>query len=335
MNMLNPEFKALCSFTKEEQTVFCRLIHSKQLEIIDINGKWMDSESLSIYQSGIYRLKLKEGDNYYLNCNNYSGNHECICEFINGEDVLRFRKLDGSDYVIKIKRDGNIHDIHIPTQEEIDSVKPEFKRGDVVYNNINTGTTMRLGCSIILYDGVSFGDNIGSKAKQENFSKATPDQIKQLELEEMKHGKKWNGEGYDDWLTADGLTLDELLEHDIYKIQCSTVNGDGTWQNSNYHDKLELIDTILSQCTIGSYRLKPKETFVDVEIEWPDGSIAFSEWGNGDVTSSPIGQIWNGWVLSGYVMADGYHTDKPIKFQENGTVINEKAHSVRFVKVGE
>ena len=80
--------------------------------------------------------------------------------------------------------------------------------------------------------------------------------------------------------------------------------------------------------------VKPKdEGFVDVEIEWPCGSIAFSEWGNGDITSSTIGHTMNGWALSGYSYRGVAFDDKPINFEEDGKTIQSKATHARFVRV--
>ena len=83
--------------------------------------------------------------------------------------------------------------------------------------------------------------------------------------------------------------------------------------------------------------VKPKSvTFVDVEIEWVSKMAEIRHPENKkiyNITAKPIGWTLSGWMLSGYVMEGGYHTNTPIKFQENGTVINERAVSARFVRL--
>jgi len=238
------------------------------------------------------------------------------------------------------------------TQEEINSIKPKFKRGDVVVSDeFYHGCSSKKGhilyrykgglgeClhkveSIIIADGeFKFDTDCGTIDKH---NKATPAQIKQLELEEMKHGKKWNGDGYDDWLTYDGLTLNEMLKHDLSEIEyfCGDIWA-RTINNSEIMSCLDYSNSPINY--IKQYRLKPKdEGFVDVEIDWDQFGLLhpcdkWLAW----IDVQNIGINYGGWVLSGYVMEDGYHTDKPVKFQENGTVINEKATHARFVKVGE
>lgn len=74
--------------------------------------------------------------------------------------------------------------------------------------------------------------------------------------------------------------------------------------------------------------------YIDVEISWPDGSVAFSEWGNGDVTSTPVGQVWSGWVLAGYYYkGDSNLYTEPLLFDMLNEKVEHKATCARFIKL--
>ena len=236
------------------------------------------------------------------------------------------------------------------TQEEIDSVKPQFKRGDVVGYCDDIKTYGRLGdFKNNIFSGLSrfdcfgsFNFDVHSWISKEDVILPTPDQIKQLELEEMKHGKKWNGEGYDDWLTADGLTWNELIEHSVGDIE---YNSDEGWVLTN-NTTTSLIRGHNSSpiMYIKRYRLKPKETFVDCRITWKptEANVTppFSKNDGYDLSDFKIGVPRGGWVLSGYVYKSDIEDEKgndfhPMRFYNSGRKVQEKATHARFVKVGE
>ena len=108
----------------------------------------------------------------------------------------------------------------------------------------------------------AFGESFGTKENKP--LSATPDQIKQLEREEMKAGKSWNGEGYDDWLTADGLTINEIIKHGIENIQVGGEEHDTEWRRTSHGSLDGVINEML--VFVKEYRLKPQESFVDKEV---------------------------------------------------------------------
>lgn len=223
--------------------------------------------------------------------------------------------------------------------------RPEFKRGDVVLQ----GAIYRIGFSWISEVGdFEFCNNSGTiildndSIEQIFAIKANSDQIKQLELEEMKNGKKWNGDGYDDWLTSDGLTLNELLEHSVFEIECENPRGNKGWHLTNIPDVPALKGSLLSGVNnIKRYRIKPKDTFVDVEIEWSyaQGSILAPNGMRIIINAHSIGQSFSDWFLSGYILKPISNNEMfvgyPIKFSYDGENIIEKATHARFIKVGE
>lgn len=284
-----------------------------------------------------------------------------ICEFVDYTDLdktpditLKFKKLDGlGHHFVSISLINSIEEL---TPQEIQAVKPCFKRGDVVVSDeFSYGGGGKKGFiiyrfsrevngglhkveSMIRADGLFvFDESCGTCDKR---NQATPDQIKQLELEEMKHGKKWNGDGYDDWLTEDGLTWLELMEHDFELMEYKF--NEGSWS--------DVIDSVTESDlgNIQKLRLKPKESFVDVEICWKTVGHSFApfcippwEKSEENISVSPIGQVCNGWSLSGYIHDDQgdndctFFSDKSIMFNDNGRKLICKAHHARFVRVGE
>lgn len=94
-------------------------------------------------------------------------------------------------------------------------------------------------------------------------------------------------------------------------------------------------------------RAKPKETFVDVEIDWKSVSACFgpycmSPWNSTEenISVSPVGQIFRGWALSKYLFDDQskgknakFSDETPIIFNNDGTKIAIKATHARFVKI--
>ena len=236
------------------------------------------------------------------------------------------------------------------TQEEIDSVKPQFKRGDVVGYCDDIKTYGRLGdFKNNIFSGLSrfdcfgsFNFDVHSWISKEDVILPTPDQIKQLELEEMKHGKKWNGEGYDDWLTDDGLTINEIVKHGIESIQFNFCDDENDWSQTTHSSIESIIEDLLFH--VEGYRLKPKETFVDCKITWKSTEAnvtpPFSKNDRYDLSDFKIGVPRGGWVLSGYVYKSDIEDDKgndfhPMRFYISGRKVQEKATHARFVKVGE
>jgi len=284
-------------------------------------GTWNNWNSAgALTQDVVLRLKLNEGEWYKYG----STVVQCLTKDVG--QGLYF--TDGTIHIRTFAIDYTLQ-FRPATQAEIDSVKPQFKRGDVVASG-ETYSIMRFEQYCKQPEMFSRLSRLDSTCNEfvfdndhgyliELFELATPDQIKQLEREEMKHGKSWNGEGYDDWLTADGLTINEIIKHGIENIQVGGEKHDTEWRRTSH----TYLDSVINEMLVfvKDYRLKPQESFVDVEIE------SWNKFGE------PMFKMKEGFVLSGYVMEGGYHTNKPTKFQENGTVINERAVSARFVSL--
>lgn len=341
MNMLNPEFRALASFSDDEKELFYK-VGKENVEYLTANALWKsDFVDTDWYDGGIYRLKLKEGGWYKIkSIHGHDYYYKCasIC------DDRLYNEINEM-YLLY----SDIESIRPATQEEINSVKPSFKpsfkRGDVLSSKDSE-------CRIIIFRLESKESHIHmslskiNKVKEFSFSgsccdnnclvkRATPDQIKQLELEEIKHGKKWNGEGYDYWLTADGLTLNELLEHDLSEIE---YYENCEWRKT-YNNRGQMLDFVIKRDVLNLYRLKPQETFVDVKIRWGvdggeivhplDRSLSFT------ISDKPIYYTTEGLMLLGYEMSNGQIVNRPVIPNENRTAIKERAVNARFVKVGE
>jgi len=261
--------------SEEEKELFVSA-KNHNCEWFNHKGEWTKCElgKNTFCKAHVYRLKLKEGEWYVLE--NDLG--EYLIEFV---QVHESKDIEASRFYVDGNNNGagdfsinEIKSIRPATQEEIESVKPKFKRGDVVVSDeFYYGCSSKKGhilyrykgglgeClhkveSIILADGeFKFDTDCGTSDKR---NKATPDQIKQLELEEMKHGKEWNGEGYDNWLTADGLTWNELLEHDLSEIEFEHNQG---WSKTLNEKEA------MNVSYIKEYRLKPKETKEQIRIK--------------------------------------------------------------------
>ena len=237
----------------EEQELFRSELLS---DLIAFDEKWDPAVKFSrIYNSIAYRLKLKEGKWYYSDdCTKNPQIRQYLGECSFGSYSKIFRPA---------------------TQEELDSVKPKFKRGDVVGYCDNTNVFGRLGDPT--KEGVFHGLSRVNSLSQFDFKvnrwiaeydiiKATPDQIKQLKFEEMKNGKKWNGDGYDDYL-IDGKTLNELTESDFENIEYN--NHHEEWLPIQHSDLTEFIHhmTTIKDVDILVYRIKPQETQEQIRIK--------------------------------------------------------------------
>ncbi len=240
----------------------------------------------------------------------------------------------------------------IKLTQEIQAVLPEFKKGDVVVyfddNYGEKGIIARLGddgffnysslSKINFADEFQFGGTFGDKAKF--LHEPSLNEIKQLELEEMRNGRKWNGDGYDDWLTADGLTWNELLEHDENDIERS-YSGHWTSCRTTKEQLNDEARVCYGLSRINLYRLKPEESFVNVAIEWKLGLGSTpmcrmpNNKGSLQITSAPVGKTVDGWVLSGYKHEGStvHIQDIPVLFNEDRTKIVSKATHAIFVKV--
>ncbi|RLC69282.1 MAG: hypothetical protein DRH97_00345 [Chloroflexi bacterium] len=234
-------------------------------------------------------------------------------------------------------------------EDEFEIVKSGFKSGDVVtYKHPNGNGVMRV--ESIDEDMASYFSMLGEDKECividstgihfSSFAKANQDQIKHFELEEMKAGKKWNGEDYDDWLTADGLTLNELILNDLDKIEYNdTVLG---WIKSDMPKKHWLDEDTCAELNPYYYRLKPEPGFVDVEIDW-EGGYACIENSDTDlikINMYNVGACFSFGNLQGYLFDGAGQNkvqDKPVLFDgdlKNSTpTIRAKAVSARFVKV--
>ena len=269
MNMLT-NWLPLAAMTQEEKELFVGLSdwYCLQSETEHKEPVWavIGSEFCLHRQSSniIPRLKLKEGEWYTFQFRDDKDNQTAELSEIRGSEV--FFKGEPLDFGYSKK---GLTLLRPATQEEIDRVKPKFKRGDVVEQI----ALYRIGfCWINEGGDFEFCDS-GSRMldrdslEQRTATKATPDQIKQLELEEMKHGKKWNGEGYDEFLTYDGLTLNELLEHDLSEIDIRSIGGQ--WSVTHGNTKEDLIEFAVAdyENEIKTLRLKPKETKEQIRIK--------------------------------------------------------------------
>ena len=148
-------------------------------------------------------------------------------------------------------------------------------------------------------------------------------------LEFLSATGSWHDRQLDSALAIGGVYRLKLKDGDWYEINTNLVQWRYARQSffSKYNNKVCSLEEAkdyrkfspATQAEINS--VKPQESFVDVEIE------SWNKFGE------PMFKMKEGFVLSGYVMEDGYHTNTPTKFQENGTVINERAVSVRFVRL--
>ena len=224
----------------------------RKLKFVDgeafYEGGWVCWGDVPSNLKGCVSIKLKPKVGEYYTFNKDGQDYTRKLNFYR-DPILNFDNLIGD---VSAKE---FNSFRPATQEEIDSVNPQFKSGDViVVDEFNLCRSGFCGSSVD-FTSIHFGVNWATKP--ESFKHATKDQIKQLELEEMKHGKKWNGEGYDDWLTADGLTLNELLEHDLSEIEFENPRGKSGWHLTDVPD---LEGSIL--CGVNAlerYRIKPKE----------------------------------------------------------------------------
>lgn len=280
-----------------------------------------------------FRLKPKEGEYYTSRVHGFDkGTH----------------KIDKAGIENATKLGDSIDLFRLSTQEEIDRVKPKFKYGDIISDskddcyicrveNIDEATVNALSR---IYDGSKFGFDINAATPVKCMSHATKDQVKQLEIEEMKAGKKWNGDGYDDWLTADGLTWNELIEHDLSEIEYFSL-GEYNKTSSGKGD----FGLALGIDRISRYRVKPKEpeeTYKDVDIMWnamragikhPNGEIM-------DLVDVPLNIPIDGYFLYGYYDKKGEPADALPHHQLLSCGLGDegifrKATHARFVKMEE
>jgi hypothetical protein len=379
MNMLNVECRALAGYTNKEQELFFSIEsdcwqylgnyypegNRKSPKWVDGSGQILKGCNLAL----IPRLKLIKDEWYtfILANNKYSGEVSEIRETSFDIKIHHTNVLTGGgkgecshpwfiqDYPIE----HSFKSFKPMTQEEIQAVKPQFKRGGVVVINLDDGKYMtarlrnpesfnetRNGIEVYSIVGTTGEftdwDNSGFGFWEgDTVSHATIDQIKQHELDEMKNGKQWNGDAYDDCLTADGLTLNELLEHDLseieYQAHLDSIKREWFVVNSS---KEELLEFALEDNDINRLRLKSKENFVDVEIEWvgAKGYIKLND------SKYVVNNAWNKCcfvselgVLSGY-RHEGYSSnvlDDIMVFNGVKTKIVSKATHAIFIKVGE
>lgn len=338
MNLLNPQMRALASFSEDEQALFKQSI--ELLEVFCENGWSKPISNTKIYQSSVYRLKLAEGEWYILK----DFQQEYIAQYIGYEDFdfdLYYNgelSLDNYSYssIYMIKS------IRPATQEEINSVQPKFKKGSLVKNTKGVRPCLaRLGGSVVDGDTVIFEENVGCDFDYGCLVSMTAEEAEDYTLEEMKAGKKWNGECYDDCLTADGLTLNELLEHDLSEIEYYTSLCD--WCHTVVVNKKSILNICNAMKTAKYYRLKPKQNYFDAAIEWKkEGGYVRINGNPVRITKRPIGHVTDGWALSGYIFNDHSEgkpngctifSDKPIIFLNNGKEFNRKATHARFVSI--
>jgi hypothetical protein len=290
--MLNREGRIFGLLSEEEVELF-QNVNMNDLEVY-LCGEW--KQAFNLDRSHAYRIKLKEGEWYYI--------HHKESGF---KYYIQFDKIV-AEFNLRFKQCYDLETCKLDPKEE------------------------------------ALTDHFDILQEYEEFRPATPDQIKQLELEEMKHGKKWNGDGYDDGLTADGLTWNELLEHDLSEIENnSSITSNEIW-NETTNDK----EDFNNECVILNikhFRLKPQETFVDAPIEWGDIPLCNQPADKSqdiDITNTNIGSVNCGWALQGYLFEGAGQNkvqDRPILFDgnmKNSTpIISSKATHARFVKVGE
>jgi hypothetical protein len=307
--------------SNEEQKLFSEA-RKKNLELYDGSYGWSDASietsSLLLCKS-VYRLKINLEDKVVVN--------DVIYTIIGDNERIK-------DYHVTISHLlslGDHNEVRALTKEEINSVKPHFKRGDVVQVSLEEGLCIcRIGFSFLSeYGDIIFNSVCGLQfidgSSRCDISNDT--RIKQLVLEEMKHGKKWNGVGYDECLTADGLTWNELVKHDVSDIE---FLSNEKWINAC----IELSDDEL--VTIKTFRLKPKETFVDVEIDYGNSGEARVEHPDGEFWSLNLISLRipvNGFFINKYIFSDSSECIYPVKTKDDKFVM--KATHARFVKVGE
>ena len=302
------------------------------------NGVWSKCGMGTFTSSVAYRLKLKEGEWYYIK--HVVSGFEYYIQFdkMETEAHLKFKqcydietgKLDPANEANTDHFDlsQEYSDFRPATTAEIQAVQPEFKKGDVVVDGLD-GLLSRKDCSYACHGTIVFADHCFNK----NSTKADVKQEKDYELKELKAGKKWNGDGYYDWLTADGLTLNELLKHDLSEIEWRYTDDNNTglnwgdYSNSIFND--ETYKKAIEECFLvgenGRIRLKPEETFVDVEIEWKNNI----SWDFTDDVSDMLLSTFYRVQDEEKVWMDG-----AVDFTHDYKKILNKATHARFVKVG-
>ena len=222
MNMLNIEMRAYQSFDADGRNAIVGIVKSDQAEQLDSNGDWVDKKYGTVDKNGVYRLKLKEGA-WYTFWNKHEDKK--TVQFSFKATGIGNYKISNNNFHQEIGRlYFEINDIIIfrpATKEEIEAIKPCFKRGDVVFfgdwiarvdiiKEGNYDTLSRMSDEKSLCFDMKFVFD-----KSHDVKSASLDQIKQLEIEEMKHGKSWNKHQlkYDDYLLPDGISIVEFMKN--------------------------------------------------------------------------------------------------------------------------
>ena len=169
--------------------------------------------------------------------------------------------------------------------DEIKPLEPQFKKGDVIL--CKSGFKTRLhssdnynkwsSYSSLWNDGELTFDNTSRHNTCETHrieSKLKGSELEDYEREEKLNGKIWNSETeeYDDFLTYDGVTLKELLEHDLSEIEW-WFDGSKNWdciKNTGFKTKEDVIKAIvLKKHSIKKLRLKPQPKYKPFTHESP------------------------------------------------------------------
>jgi len=120
--------------------------------------------------------------------------------------------------------------------------------------------------------------------------------------------------------------LDGTLKIGMVKISC------GEWSDVEDIDKITLFRPA-TQEEIDS--VKPKETFVDVEINWDNLNYETPACDTFSLRNSAIGRIdSDGWMVDCFII-DGVKHHMPAVVENHKEFTGNKAQFVRFVKVGE
>lgn len=315
-------------------------------------GEWLGFEEPAMFEDDFaHRLKLKEGEWYTLD---YCGNiytMECIFD---DTDLIDFAFAIQDDRADELGSDEPLDacDSFRPAlPQEIELIQPKFKKGDVVVSDeFEYDLNDKKGYILYRFKNECIEDEDGDKSHDaeslisasgafefnadvganDNPHKATNDQTKQLELEEMKHGKIWNGEGYDDYLIC-GMTINEFLEGD-YELEYASMGGNYEPITESKHKVAENLLNKLGG--INLYRLKPKDAFVDVKLMWNDERIGLKH-PNGDMmdlVDVPVRIPIDGHYIEyfhGFDKEPEPHNLYPIMTD------GSKATHARFCKVGE
>ena len=126
MNMLNPEMRVYQSFDADGRNAIVGIVINGQAEQLNCNGDWINKECGTADKNGVYRLKLKEGDNvtWKLANNTYVGRVDLLDDNTMHLEVLSM----GDSFIQDYPLDHDFKSFTKSTQAEQDSVRPSVQK---------------------------------------------------------------------------------------------------------------------------------------------------------------------------------------------------------------